>query len=63
MPMNICESTEQSNLTTRPDLPIRLTQLYINSEWRDSVSGKTFAAIVPPTKAKIAQVAKGQLRM
>ena len=50
---------ETSTVSTCPNFPITLTQLYINGEWRDSHSGKTFAAIAPTTEAEIAQVAEG----
>lgn len=45
--------------TSRPNFPITLTQLYINGEWRDASSGKTFAVIDPTTEAEVAQVAEG----
>lgn len=57
--MKVCESVEQPQSSTRPDFSINLTQLYINGEWRDSASGKTFAAIDPTTEAEIAQLAEG----
>ncbi|HEY9657581.1 MAG TPA: aldehyde dehydrogenase family protein, partial [Allocoleopsis sp.] len=57
--MKVCESVEQPLSSIRPDFPINLIQLYINGEWRDSTSGKTFAAIDPTTEAEIAQVAEG----
>ena len=38
---------------------VRRTQLLIDGEWRDSVSGKTFATINPATEEKIADVAEG----
>jgi aldehyde dehydrogenase (NAD+) len=34
------------------------TQLYINGQWVDSISKKTFPAINPATKQVIAQVAE-----
>lgn len=37
---------------------IRRTQLLIGGEWRDSVSGKTFATFHPATEEKIADVAQ-----
>lgn len=57
--MKVCESVEQPKSSTRPNFPITLTQLYINGEWRDSASGKTFVAIDPTTEAEIAQLAEG----
>ncbi len=50
---------DSANASARPDFPITLNQLYINGQWRDSSSGKTFAAIDPTTEAEIAQVAEG----
>ncbi|MCA9124102.1 MAG: aldehyde dehydrogenase family protein [Planctomycetales bacterium] len=38
---------------------IRQTQMLIGGEWRDSVSGKTFATINPATEKVIAEVAEG----
>ncbi|MDA0835964.1 MAG: aldehyde dehydrogenase family protein [Planctomycetota bacterium] len=38
---------------------IRQTQLLIDGEWVDAVSGKTFATINPATEEKIADVAEG----
>lgn len=38
---------------------VRKTQLLIDGEWRDSVSGKTFATINPATEQKIADVSEG----
>ena len=61
--MIICESVrfEPTGESTRPNFPITLTQLYINGEWRDSTSGKTFPAIDPTTEEEIAQVAEGTI--
>lgn len=52
---------ETPTVSPRPDFPIALTQLYINGEWRDSHSGKTFAVIDPTTEAEIAQVSEGTI--
>jgi len=41
----------------QPDIPY--TQLYINGEWADSASGKTFPTINPATEEVICQVAEG----
>jgi aldehyde dehydrogenase (NAD+) len=49
------KSVEQPKTSARPDFPITLNKLYINGEWRDSSSGKTFPAIDPTTEAEIAQ--------
>lgn len=38
---------------------VRQTKLLIDGEWRDSVSGRTFATINPATEEKIADVAEG----
>ena len=35
------------------------TKLLIDGQWRDSLSGKTFATINPATEEVIAQVAEG----
>ncbi|HWL10293.1 MAG TPA: aldehyde dehydrogenase family protein [Planctomicrobium sp.] len=43
-------------MSARPE--IRRTQLLINGEWRDSVSGETFSTFHPATGEKIADVAK-----
>merc|ERR1712179_250153 len=42
---------------TNPDL--KYTSLFINNEWVDSVSGKTFDSVNPATGEVIAQVAEG----
>lgn len=34
-------------------------QIFINNEWHDSVSGKTFSTINPATGETIAQIAEG----
>lgn len=64
--MIICTEGQQTEVqqpetAARPDFPITLNQLYINGEWRDSSSGKTFPAIDPTTEAEIAQVAEGTI--
>ena len=41
------------------DIPIHFTQCFINNEWRDAVSGKTFETCDPATKKLIAKVAEG----
>lgn len=41
------------------DIPINHTQLFINNEWVDSVSGKTFETLNPATKKVIATVSEG----
>lgn len=38
---------------------IKYTQLFINNEWRNSVSGKTFSTINPATGEKIIDVQEG----
>jgi aldehyde dehydrogenase (NAD+) len=43
----------------RPNFPISLTQLYINGEWRNATTGKTFDVIDPTTEAVIAKIAEG----
>jgi aldehyde dehydrogenase (NAD+) len=59
MLMKVCEPVEQPKTTSLPNFPITLNKLYINGEWRDSHSGKTFPAIDPTTEAEIAQLAEG----
>merc|ERR1712178_331682 len=41
------------------DIPINHTQCFINNEWVDSVSGKTFETLNPATKQVIANVSEG----
>ena len=38
---------------------VQYTQCFIDGQWRDAVSGKTFATINPATETEIAQVAEG----
>ncbi|KLU02410.1 Aldehyde dehydrogenase [Rhodopirellula islandica] len=48
--------------TTLPEFAppkVRHTQLFIDGQWRDSASGKTFATINPATEEEICQVAEG----
>ncbi|MEO9594497.1 aldehyde dehydrogenase family protein [Rhodopirellula bahusiensis] len=48
--------------TTLPEIAppkVRHTQLFIDGQWRDSASGKTFATINPATEEEIVQVAEG----
>nr|AOD75396.1 aldehyde dehydrogenase-like protein [Tyrophagus putrescentiae] len=40
-------------------VPIKFTQIFINNEWHNSVSGKTFPVINPATEEKIADVQEG----
>ncbi|CAM6031285.1 unnamed protein product, partial [Sphagnum compactum] len=49
-----------------PDLPIRFrpinirfAEIFINNEWHNSVSGKTFATINPANNQKIADIQEG----
>jgi len=42
-----------------PNIDIKYTQVFINNEWRDSVSGKKFPTINPCTEEKICDVAEG----
>ena len=39
--------------------PIKFTKIFINNDWCDSVSGKTFPTINPATEAKICDVQEG----
>ncbi len=59
--MKICEKTpgEPVDVAARPHYPIDRTGLYIDGQWRDSASGKTFAVIDPTTEAEIAHLAEG----
>uniref|UniRef100_A0A8D0DXS4 aldehyde dehydrogenase (NAD(+)) n=1 Tax=Salvator merianae TaxID=96440 RepID=A0A8D0DXS4_SALMN len=41
------------------DLKIKYTKIFINNEWHDSVSGKTFPVINPATGEKICDVSEG----
>ena len=41
------------------DVPINHTQCFINNEWVDSVSGKTFETLNPATKQVLAHVSEG----
>ena len=41
------------------DTPIKFTKIFINNDWCDSVSGKTFPTINPATGAKICDVQEG----
>ncbi len=40
---------------------VRQTQMLIDGQWRDAVSGKTFATYNPATEEKIADVAEGDI--
>ncbi|XP_060589544.1 aldehyde dehydrogenase, mitochondrial-like [Ruditapes philippinarum] len=42
-----------------PEPDIKYTKVFINNEWRDSVSGKTFPTVNPSTGEVICQVAEG----
>jgi len=42
-----------------PEIDIKYTKLFINNEWVDAVSGKTFPTINPCTEEKICDVAEG----
>lgn len=44
---------------TLPECFFYVFQVFINNEWRDSVSGKTFPTINPCTGEVICQVAEG----
>ncbi|GAA6623200.1 aldehyde dehydrogenase family protein [Scytonema sp. NUACC26] len=44
---------------TRPNFPIKPGKLFINGEWRDASSGKTFDVIDPTTEEVVAQIAEG----
>ncbi|NMG19381.1 aldehyde dehydrogenase family protein [Brasilonema bromeliae] len=57
--MITCTQAEQPKISARPDFPFTHNKLYINGEWRDSASGKTFSVIDPTTEEEIAQIAEG----
>jgi len=42
-----------------PDISVKYSQVFINNEWRDAVSGKTFPTLNPCTEQVIANVAEG----
>jgi len=42
-----------------PEIEVKYKQLFINNEWVDSVSGKTFPTVNPCTEEKICDVAEG----
>nr|WCD24788.1 Tyr p 41 allergen [Tyrophagus putrescentiae] len=42
-----------------PKVDIKYTKIFINNEWHDSVSGKTFPVVNPSTEEVIAQVQEG----
>lgn len=44
-------------MTTLPE--VKYTKIFINNEWRDSVSGRTFPTINPANGEKICDVAEG----
>ncbi|MEZ6045117.1 MAG: aldehyde dehydrogenase family protein [Planctomycetaceae bacterium] len=50
-------TTSSSEIYATPD--IKHTQLFIDGEWCDAQSGKTFATMNPATEEKIADVAEG----
>lgn len=41
------------------NVEVKFTKIFINNEWHDSVSGKTFATINPETEQKICDVQEG----
>ncbi|MFN9344771.1 MAG: betaine-aldehyde dehydrogenase, partial [Planctomycetota bacterium] len=53
----VVESPNKTNL--RPAPRVEHTQLFIDGQWRDARSGKTFATVNPATEEKIADVAEG----
>ena len=53
------EPAEKRPRRSDPSPEVRFTKLFINNEWVDSVSGKTFATINPATGDKICDVAEG----
>ena len=51
--------TVQQSRHTAADVDVRHTQCFINNEWVDAQSGKTFDTINPATEEVITQVAEG----
>lgn len=49
---------DQSRCTRNDVLTFLMFQLFINNEWHDAVSGKTFPTINPATGEVICQVAE-----
>jgi aldehyde dehydrogenase (NAD+) len=54
-------SLDTAQSFTRPNFTIALTQLYINGEWCNATTDKTFDVIDPTTETIIAQVAEGTI--
>jgi len=55
----VTENLEGGTTMATPDIKIQYTQLFINNEWVDSISGKTFPTLNPCTEEKICDVAEG----
>lgn len=53
----VVESPSKSTVRSAPR--VEYTQLFIDGQWRDARSGKTFETINPATEEKIADVAEG----
>lgn len=53
--------SEPAPKKTRFDSPpeVKFTKIFINNEWHDSVSGKTFPTLNPTSGEKICDVAEG----
>ncbi|KAK7467893.1 hypothetical protein BaRGS_00036868 [Batillaria attramentaria] len=43
----------------KPDTKVKFTQIFINNEWRNSASGKTFPTINPATEQVICNIQEG----
>jgi len=50
---------ESSETMTAPNVEVKFNKIFINNEWVDSVSGKTFPTLNPCTEEKICDVAEG----
>lgn len=50
---------ESPKTTVRPAPRVEYTKLFIDGQWRDARSGKTFETVNPATEEKIADVAEG----
>ncbi|XP_074652030.1 aldehyde dehydrogenase, mitochondrial-like [Tubulanus polymorphus] len=52
-------STKAAAAPSHDTVPVEYTKLFINNEWVDAVSGKTFPTINPSTGEKICEIAEG----
>ena len=52
-------SLDSLKLRNMAKVEVKFTQIFINNEWHNSVSGKTFPSINPATEEKLADVQEG----